>query len=163
MMEAYGDLLFDMPFQLQVDLLFVVRGVEILNGVATNLNPTFNTWQALIPFAQDLARREVKEGGKQWWKETSDLVRLALELPKRADRVLQQAERGKLTVRYSFAKDARARIDRLEKRMARQERTMLMVGFLLAGTYAKVQGNPGQLGDIFLGLAGLVLIWRLIK
>ena len=40
--KEYRDIVYDMPFQFPVDLLFVLRASGILSGMSTNLDPEFD-------------------------------------------------------------------------------------------------------------------------
>lgn len=66
------------------------------------------------------------------------------------------AKWDKLWVRGGLARET-------EKRFIGQERSILLVDLLLTGIYAKVQGNPAHLDDAFLGIAGALLLIRLIR
>jgi predicted unusual protein kinase regulating ubiquinone biosynthesis (AarF/ABC1/UbiB family) len=162
-LTEYRDILFQMPFQVQVDLLFVLRSLELLNGLATYLDPEFNTVEALLPFARKMARRETSTKLGEWPKQLAELGAMLLTMPGRLDRVLTQAERGNLTVKYDWSRSARKSISGLEGAVHQLRRALIGVGFLLAGTYAKINGNPNHLGDGLLIAAGLVLAWALIR
>ena len=53
--REYRDLLYDLPFQFPTDVLFAMRAVAILSGMATTLDPHFDPWAATLPFAERLA------------------------------------------------------------------------------------------------------------
>jgi predicted unusual protein kinase regulating ubiquinone biosynthesis (AarF/ABC1/UbiB family) len=57
--HEYRDVLYEMPFQFPTDLLFVGRAMGILFGIATALDPDFDVWGAIEPFAKQVAA-EVK-------------------------------------------------------------------------------------------------------
>ncbi len=67
--REYRDLLYDMPFQIPTDLLFVGRAIAILSGMATALDPDFDPWQAIAPFAEQLAKEEVGGNWRGWLAE----------------------------------------------------------------------------------------------
>ena len=81
----YRDLLYEIPFQVQVDLLFVSRAVGLLAGLATGLDPEFDPWAETIPFAERLAAEEVRKGWREWLDELARQGRASLELPMRVD------------------------------------------------------------------------------
>jgi predicted unusual protein kinase regulating ubiquinone biosynthesis (AarF/ABC1/UbiB family) len=58
--HEYRDILYEMPFQIPTDLLFVGRAIAILFGMATALDPDFDPWQAVEPFAQQMATQEAR-------------------------------------------------------------------------------------------------------
>ena len=51
----YRDILYELPFQVQVDLLFASRAVGLLAGLSTQLDPEFDPWAETLPFAERLA------------------------------------------------------------------------------------------------------------
>ncbi len=58
--HEYRDIIYDMPFQFPTDLLFAGRTLAILFGIATSLDPEFDPWKAIEPFARQMAAEEVK-------------------------------------------------------------------------------------------------------
>jgi len=58
--REYRDLLYQIPFQVQVDLLFTSRAVGLLAGMATYLDPDFDPWAETVPFAERLAAEELR-------------------------------------------------------------------------------------------------------
>ncbi len=54
----FGDLLYEMPFQVPENLILLGRCVSILSGIATGLNPDFAVWNGLAPYVQKLIERE---------------------------------------------------------------------------------------------------------
>jgi len=51
----FNDLIKSMPFYLPQDFIYLGRTVSILSGMSTQLDPEFNPWQELEPYAQRLA------------------------------------------------------------------------------------------------------------
>ena len=117
-MREYRDIIYEMPFQFPTDMLFAVRAVAILSGMATSLDPDFDPWAATLPFAERMAGEQglglAQLGGRR-----GKLVRLAVRLPGRVDRFLTQAERGELVVQYSLAPDAAKAVRRIERSVDR--------------------------------------------
>jgi predicted unusual protein kinase regulating ubiquinone biosynthesis (AarF/ABC1/UbiB family) len=60
--KEFRELIYDMPFQVPQDLMFLGRCVAILSGMCTGLDPEFNVWEAIMPFARDLLAEEVSGG-----------------------------------------------------------------------------------------------------
>ena len=50
----FRELMFEMPFQLPHDLLLLGRTIAILSGICTGLDPNFNVWKQLAPYAKKL-------------------------------------------------------------------------------------------------------------
>ena len=47
-----------MPFQIPSDMLFLGRALGILSGLATQIDPHFNVFEAAAPFAQKMVADE---------------------------------------------------------------------------------------------------------
>lgn len=135
----FQELLLDLPFQLPENLLLLGRTVAILSGMCAGLDPEFNVWAAITPYA---ARLVGEEGGSAWQTfadEAQRLGRLALTLPGRADRVLTQMERGELTVQTPRLD---LRIRGLERAVQRQTWALLDIGLLIAGAIVRDSDRP---------------------
>ncbi len=114
-LKEYRDVIYHAPFQFQADMLFVMRAVGILSGLATHLDPGFDPWTKTIPFAERFAKAKLNQGWMGWQQEVETIVYHVLDLPGQLDRVLTLARQGKISVRNSFSSDARKQIQQLEK------------------------------------------------
>ncbi|MGB3565230.1 MAG: hypothetical protein WBC09_19415, partial [Thermoanaerobaculia bacterium] len=158
----YWDLILDVPFQAPVELLFVSRAVGLLAGLATSLDPEFDPWSETIPFAQELAKEELREEAGDWMDQVVRHGQLILRLPVLTERVLTQAQRGKLTVQASLAPDAERAINRLDKTLRRLVWVILSAGSLIAGLLLFL-GLPGQpWGWVLMAVSGLTLVWAFL-
>ncbi len=67
--EEFGDVVRSMPFQLPENFLLVIRAMSLTSGVCSALDPQFNMWDAVEPYATRLARDEsgtvLREVGRQ--------------------------------------------------------------------------------------------------
>jgi predicted unusual protein kinase regulating ubiquinone biosynthesis (AarF/ABC1/UbiB family) len=54
----FRDVMYDMPFQLHHNLLLLGRTVAILSRMCTGLDPEFNPWNQLAPYATKLIAEE---------------------------------------------------------------------------------------------------------
>lgn len=161
--REYRDIVYEAPFQFPADMLFAVRAIGILSGMATNLDPNFDPWAETIPFAQRLADEELQQNWRGWLQEIVTVGQLALKLPHRLDRVLTAAERGTLTLQTSLAPDARKSIRRLEQSVNRLTWVVLAVGLLVAGVNFYV-GSSGHSFGIWLMVSALVVfLWGLLR
>jgi len=142
-----------MPFQFQVDMLFVMRAVGILSGMATNLDVNFDPWAETIPFAEHLAREELQQNWRGWLQEIVGIGQILFRMPGQWDRVLTQAQRGNLTVQTSFAPDARKLVQRLEQSVGQLSWMVLAVGLLISGINLRITGQDHILSGALLGLA----------
>ncbi|RMF38285.1 MAG: hypothetical protein D6759_01195 [Chloroflexi bacterium] len=159
----FRDLFFEMPFQIPSDLLYLGRTLGILSGLAVGLDPNFNVWEALQPFAQEMVWEEVGRAGERvpallatLWELLQELLRVSLQLPGRMDRFLDLAARGEVTVQVEPAKGMVRSLERLERSIVRLAWMVGFVGLLLAGVQSYGAGLD-HLGALLLAAAFLAL------
>ena len=161
-LREYRDILYEAPFQVQVDLLFVSRAVGLLSGMATSLDPDFDPWAETIPFAERLARDEVDRLRRDWreWLRTGLLeARALLGLPRRIEDLVVRAERGELVVRSALSPDAERTARHLERATHRLAWTVLAAALLVGAVVLHVE-SPGEVWDRWLaGLALASFLW----
>jgi predicted unusual protein kinase regulating ubiquinone biosynthesis (AarF/ABC1/UbiB family) len=163
MFREYRDLIYEMPFQFPADMLFAVRAVAILSGLATTLDPDFDPWSATLPFAERLAVGELTRDWRGYLERAVGWLQLLARLPGRLDRLATQAERGALTVQTALAPDHAKALRRIERAVDRQTWMTLAVGLLVAG--ALLRATPGSEGTglaLFIG-AGVAFLWGLTR
>ncbi len=149
----FQELLLELPFQLPENLLLLGRAVAILSGMCAGLDPNFNVWAAITPYASRLVGEEGGNGWQTFVDEATRLGRLALALPGRADRVLTQIERGELSVQTPRL-DLRVRA--VERAVQRQTWAVLDVGLLVAAAIVR-DSDRGLSNGLFAGAAVLAL------
>lgn len=161
--REYRDIINEAPFQFQVDMLFVVRAISILSGMATGLDPEFDPWAETIPFAERLAKDELQQNWRGWLQEGLKLGQLLFTLPTQLDRVLTQAQRGNLTLQTSLAPDARKTIQRLEQALNRLSWVVVAAALLLGGVQLQSSRpeNPWGTGLMILALAAF--LWGMLR
>lgn len=130
--REFGQLLQETPIQVQVDLMFVGRALELLSGITSELDREFNPWHEAVPFAQTLAA-ETSSDLKLQLLEGLRQLRLLAKLPSELSRVAGMAQRGRLTVRSAMAPDLRRQMARLEKQADRLNTSVLAAALLVAG------------------------------
>ncbi len=160
----FRDLFFEMPFQIPSDLLYLGRTLGILSGLAVGLDPDFNVWEALQPFAQELVWEEVGRAGERvpallltLLETLRELLQVSLRLPGRMDRYLDLAVRGELTVQVQPATGMTRSLERLERSIVRLAWMVGFVGLLLAGVQSYGAGLD-HLGVLLLAAAFLALM-----
>lgn len=154
----FRELLLDLPFQAPENLLMLGRSIGILSGIATGLDPDFDIWATLTPYANALLDDERQSLPRTITDEALTLGRLALGLPRRADRVLVQAERGELVVATPVLA---AQVRRLERSVTRTNGVLIFAALLVAGAVLSAS-DPG-LGRVLMALSGLPLAAVLVS
>lgn len=152
------DMMLEMPFQVPNNLLILARTVAILSGMCTGLDPNFNLWNQLEPYAKKLL---AKQGGSTLdmvLDTLEELIKTLVSLPSRASRVLTQAEHEGLLIR---APQVNRQIGSLERSVDRLTGSVIFAALLLGGI---ILFNAGNLffGQVLLGLAGIALLWVLL-
>lgn len=155
--HQYRDLIFSMPFQVPNNLIMLARTVAILSGMCTGLDPDFNLWNQLSPYARKLIEQEGTKGISEWFEELGSLLQNLIALPSQASRVLAQAERGDLVVQSpQVAREVRS----LTRSVDRLTGGIIFLGLLLGGVLLYNAGNAlFALGLLIFAL--LVLLWVL--
>ena len=163
--SEFRDLLYELPYQIPEDLIFLGRCVAILSGMCTGLNPNFNLFDKLAPFAMQLLAGAGKGGLDYWIDQLLEVGRVLLALPGRLDRTLYLLERGDLELQSRSDPQLLRRLDRATRALNRLALGVLLTGLLISAPLAYQAGQP-TLGLILLLLAiptGLWLIFGLLR
>jgi predicted unusual protein kinase regulating ubiquinone biosynthesis (AarF/ABC1/UbiB family) len=154
----FREILYDMPFQLPQDLIFLGRAVGILSGMCQGLDPQINVFDHLSPFTQKIIQEEAQHDWRFWLGEAGDIARKLISLPGRADNLITRMERGELNIRDPQLNE---NIKKLEKSMGKAVWGIIFAAFLIASIQLS---NTGQ--DVFTWIlriaAAIVLIWIVI-
>jgi predicted unusual protein kinase regulating ubiquinone biosynthesis (AarF/ABC1/UbiB family) len=113
----YRDLIVGMPFQMPAKLLFLIRCVGILSGMCTGLNPEFNAWKGIEPFAKKIIAEETTRNWHYWLQELGTYGLTIIRLPQRLDTVLNKMERGDIAVGTPSLNQYAARIESSTRRI----------------------------------------------
>jgi predicted unusual protein kinase regulating ubiquinone biosynthesis (AarF/ABC1/UbiB family) len=155
----FRGVMYDMPFQLPNNLLMLGRTVAILSGMCTGLDPEFNLWNQLAPYATKLLS---EEGGSTWTvllDTLGEMVKDLAALPSRAGRALDRIDRGELNVQSPQLAN---RIGRLEKSVDRLGGSVIFAAFFLGGVLLLDAGRIPWGGGLLAGSLA-VFIWILLS
>jgi predicted unusual protein kinase regulating ubiquinone biosynthesis (AarF/ABC1/UbiB family) len=156
--QEFRGLIYTMPFQIPQDLILLGRTVAILSGMCTGLNPQFNVWDSLVPFAQKLITEEVTSGWEFWLGELGGIARALLTLPRRTEEMLGKMERGELAVQVPRLTP---QINQLERTIRRMVGSVIFAALLMSGAQFYLAGQI-IIGDILLTCASIALIWVIL-
>jgi predicted unusual protein kinase regulating ubiquinone biosynthesis (AarF/ABC1/UbiB family) len=158
--HQYRDLIFSMPFQVPNDLIMLARTVAILSGMCTGLDPEFNLWNQISPYARKLIENETSSKGiSDWLEEFGSLLQNLIALPSQASRILAQAERGDLIVKSpQVAHEVRA----LTRSVDKLTGGIVFLGLLLGGILLYNAGNILYAQGMLTG-ALLTFLWILFS
>ncbi|WP_104081993.1 AarF/ABC1/UbiB kinase family protein [Cryobacterium sp. Y11] len=142
----FGDVVRSLPFQLPENFLLIIRAMSLTSGVASSLNPAFNLWDSVEPYAAQLLRDESGNVVQDFAKQALETAGIAFRLPKRIDALITRVENG------TIAGTSPA----LEKRVARLERAMRQVVSALLFGVVLIAGVLLRADDAVLGTVLMV-------
>ncbi|GAA1059914.1 AarF/UbiB family protein [Agromyces bracchium] len=149
----FGEVMRTLPFQLPENFLLIIRAMSLTSGMCSSLDPEFNIWDAVEPYAAQLLRDERGNIVQSLGREAVSVVGTAWRLPGRLDKVVDRIEQGRLV----------ANSPRIEQRMTRLERTagrivsaVIFVGLFLGGILLRV--DEPVWGAILLWVSALPLL-----
>lgn len=152
----FSDVLVSLPFQLPENFLLIIRAVSLTSGLCSSLEPSYNLWDSVEPYAEQLLRDEsgnlVRDVARQAWDSAGVLWRL----PTRIDAVLTRVENGTLPVSVPKVEASVARIEVAYRRAAS---AILFGALLISG--ALVRADDAALGTVLMCASALPLLHAL--
>jgi len=150
----FRDLLYDLPFQIPQDIIFLGRAVGILSGMCTGLYQDFNAWEAMAPYAKKMLENEGLRSLDMLLEEVGKYVRRLLALPSRVEAVLEKLERGELATRDVKMTQQVAHLEGAVKQVAW---SIVFAAFLVGAVQSYLAEQPGVAISLGVG-ASLALI-----
>ncbi|OZB83202.1 MAG: ABC transporter [Microbacterium sp. 13-71-7] len=152
----FGDTIRSLPVQLPEGLLLLIRAVSLTSGMCSGLDPQFNIWESIEPYAtrlladesgnlvQDFAQQAISNAGVLW------------RLPKRIDDLVTRVDEG--TVTFDTSRIER-RLDRIDGLIRRGVSGLLFAALLIGGALV-LAVNP-VLGTVLMSVSVLPLLHTL--
>jgi predicted unusual protein kinase regulating ubiquinone biosynthesis (AarF/ABC1/UbiB family) len=141
----FGDVVRSLPFQLPEDFLLIIRAMSLTSGVCSALDPSFNLWDSVEPYAAQLLRDERGNLGQDLAKQALENLAIAWRLPKRLDDLIARVDDGSIAVN---APRLEQRVGRLERAARRLVAGVVFGGVVIAG--AIIHTTDPVLGTVFL-------------
>ena len=152
----FRELMYSMPFQLPQDLLFLGRTLAILSGMCSGLDPHFNVWGEVAPYAAKLVNQEGVSNWRTWLDEAGKILQILISLPGRTDRVLTQIERGELSIKTPHLNRQMMFVERSLNRLVG---VLVFCGLLIAG--AILYPSNVVLAQLLIAGSGVALLWSI--
>jgi predicted unusual protein kinase regulating ubiquinone biosynthesis (AarF/ABC1/UbiB family) len=152
----FGELVRSLPFQLPENFLLVLRSMTLTSGVASALEPAFNLWDSVEPYAAQLIRDERGNVVQDVAKQAVEAANVALRLPKRLDGLISGLEDGSLSVNSPRLERQIARLDRVARRAIS---ALLFGALLIAG--AVLRADDTVFGTVLMSISALPLLHAL--
>jgi predicted unusual protein kinase regulating ubiquinone biosynthesis (AarF/ABC1/UbiB family) len=141
------------------NLLYLARTVAILSGMCTGLDPDFNVWASLSPYAKRLVEEEGFSQLETWLDELGQLVQTLIALPAQTSRVLTQVESQGLQV---HAPQVLREMRSLTGAVERLSGSVVFAALFLGGILLWNAGDR-TLGQGLLGASALTLLWQFVR
>lgn len=157
----FRDLLSDLPFQIPQNFLYLGRAANILVGMMTALDPTFNPWKAIQPFAQDIAGAgSVSSTAGSVLNEGVRLLRRTVQLPNQQEAFYSRALNGQLEVRSQLDPSSKSDLKRIEAGVSRLTWALVFAALLICGTVLAINALGVLSAALFIG--ALVTLVRVL-
>ncbi|MGD8583849.1 MAG: AarF/UbiB family protein [Chloroflexota bacterium] len=131
--REFRDVLFEFPFQVPQDFIFLGRALGILSGLASQLNPEINPWQLVEQYGQEIIRS--RQAIDFSLATIAEWLRIIYSVPGRFNRVLTEAERGRLRVHSVPDHSLMRRLDRIERKINQPNWGMFSAALIVSGTF----------------------------
>ncbi|WP_125132245.1 AarF/UbiB family protein [Microbacterium sp. 10M-3C3] len=153
----FGDTVRALPFQLPENFLLIVRAMSLTSGMCSALDPAFNIWDAVEPYAQRLIREESGNVVSAALREAGSVATLAARLPRRLDALADRIEDGRVSVQTPKL-DRRARdLERMGRRVVS---AVLFAGLLVAGAVLRIE--DAVFGGVLMAVSVLPLLHAML-
>ena len=152
----FGEVVRSLPFQLPENFLLVIRAMTLTSGVASALDPSFNLWDSVEPYAAQLIRDERGNLAQDLGRQALDVAAVALRLPKRLDALADRLEDGSLAVSSPRLERQVSRLDGTARRLVS---AVLFGALLIAG--AVLRADDAVLGTVLMAVSVAPLLHAL--
>ncbi|RFA14972.1 ABC transporter [Subtercola boreus] len=155
--NQFSEVVRTLPFQLPENFLLIIRAMSLTSGVCSALDPSFNLWDSVEPYAQQLIRDERGNVVSDVAKQALETAVITARLPKRLDNLTTRFENGTLAVTSPAIE---RRITRLERTARRVLSAVLFGALLIAG--AVLHSSDAAFGTVLMIVSVLPLLHALL-
>ncbi len=126
----FGDMVRSLPLQLPEHLLLLIRALALTSGMCSGLDPEFNVWDAVEPYATQLLEEESGGVAQDLLGQAMASARALWGMPQRVDALITKADQGRMSFDTSRLE---RRLDRLEGVARRVVSAVLFAALLIGG------------------------------
>ena len=135
-------------------MLLLGRAASILSGMCTGLDPDFNIWYNILPYAQEMLLDDKQNPWESVKTELISLEQKLIQLPGRLNKIFNRLERGEITARNP---ELNQRLDKLQQSLRSLAYAVIFSALLISGVQLHLAGSL-TLSWVLFGAAGLALI-----
>tara|TARA_Y100001978_G_scaffold52816_1_gene47398 strand:- start:1749 stop:3416 length:1668 start_codon:yes stop_codon:yes gene_type:complete len=153
------ELVYETPFQLPVDLIFVMRALSTYEGVGRMLDPSFNLVSVTKPYLISLmssSNQSPNDLFNQLGRQVGEIGSKAVGIPKRIDDSLERLEQGDLQLQIRMGES-----DRQFKKMFTAQKSLghsILIGSLSIASALLVQNKNSNIAILPLIFAAPIFI-----
>jgi predicted unusual protein kinase regulating ubiquinone biosynthesis (AarF/ABC1/UbiB family) len=152
----FGDVVRSLPFQLPENFLLIVRALSLTSGVCSALDPRFNIWDAVEPYANRLIREESGNTLQDLMRQGMSYAGVVARLPRRVDDLLSRVEDGRLSIQAPRMERRMRDLERLGRRVVSG---VIFAGLLLGGIV--LRRDDVVFGTVLMAISALPLLYAL--
>jgi predicted unusual protein kinase regulating ubiquinone biosynthesis (AarF/ABC1/UbiB family) len=133
--REFRDLLYEFPFQIPQDFIYLGRALGMISGLVSQLDPHINPWRQIERYGLQLIRGQTLSQLRD--RGLAGLIEAArpyIEAPARLQRLLEEAEKGRLRVQLKSDREAVRQQERLEKRIGQLGWSIISAAGILSAT-----------------------------
>ena len=154
--REFKDILFEFPFQIPQNFIYLGRALGILSGISSVLNPAINPWSYIEKYGQRLVTSDqFRDIGLNTAIET---LREYADLPLRIKRIVDLAESGQLSVNFKPDRQTSQKLLKLEQHSRQLNTSILASATLVSGTMLFLKGER-SMGKLFWAVTGAITSW----
>lgn len=153
----FGDVVRSLPFQLPENFILIVRAMSLTSGMASSLDPAFNIWNAVEPFAGQLIRAESGNFAKSVATQALAIASVLARLPQQLDDITTRLDEGTVSVQTPRLERRLIDIERLGRRLIS---AILFAALLIGGVLLRAE--DAVLGTVLMVVSSLPLLHALL-
>ena len=116
--KEYRQLVYTLPIQIPQNIIFLGRTVGILSGICTGLDPQFNLFDHLAPYAQQLIIEQAKVEPARILSGLGLTFKTLYSLPRRVDSAIAKMEKGDISVKIPEVSKQISQLDKAIRQVA---------------------------------------------
>ena len=152
----FGDVVRSLPFQLPENFLLIIRAMSLTSGMCSALDPSFNIWDAIEPYATRLIRDEGGNVVQAFATQAVSVAGVVARLPGRLDDLATRLEDGRIATQSPRVE---RRLTRLEGMARRVISAILFAGLLIGGIL--LRPDDAVFGTVLMAASVLPLLHTL--
>ena len=149
----FGDTVRGLPVQFPENMLLLMRAVSLTSGLCSALDPTFNIWEPVEPYANRMLREQSGNLVQDLGAQALSSAGIMWGLPQRVDALLTGIDEGTVSIDTSRLEK---RLDTLAGIGRRAVSALLFAALLIGGAVLLPVAAP--LGIVLMCVSGLPLL-----